>query len=104
MTRGTTPQHTFELPFSAESLEFTVTYAQVNPVTQIKTIVVKKTQNECEIADNLIKVRLSQEDTLEFEDKYAVQIQIKVKKQDGDVIASNIITTTVQKVLDEEVL
>lgn len=104
MTRGTTPHHTFELPFSVDSLEFTVTYAQVNPVTQIKTIVAKKTQNDCEITDNVIKVRLSQEDTLKFEDKYAVQIQIKVKEQDGDVIASNIITTTVQKVLDEEAL
>ena len=104
MTRGTTPHHTFELPFSVNSLEFTVTYAQINPVTQTKTIVVKKTKNDCEITGNVIKVRLSQEDTFKFDDKYAVQIQIKVKKKGGDVIASNIITTTVQKILDEEVL
>jgi hypothetical protein len=104
MTRGTTPEHKFTLPFSVENLEFTVTYAQINPVTKSKLVMIRKTQDDCNILGNVIKVKLLQEDTLKFNDNYVVNIQIKVKKQDESVVASNIISTTVQKVLDEEVL
>lgn len=104
MTKGTTPTHRFKLPFTAETLEFTVTYAQKNPHTNEKTIAAKKTNADCIVNGDTIEVSLTQEDTLKFVENRAVEIQIKAKEQDGNVIASKIMISTVKEILDEEVL
>ena len=98
MIRGTTPTHTFELPFNAADFaNYTVTYSQMNKV------VVKKEKDDCMENGNKIIVSLSQEDTLRFDENKAVEIQIKAKHSDGKVIASNIALTTAKKILDEVV-
>ena len=47
---------------------------------------------------------LSQEDTLLFDTKKAVQVQLKTLDFGGNVKASNVMITTAGKILDEEVI
>lgn len=97
--KGTTPTHTFEMPFDCENLiAFTITYAQNGAV------VLKKTKDDCSIEENVISVHLTQEDTLLFNEERGVKIQLKVMDESSEVYVSDIITTTAAEVLDDEVL
>lgn len=98
MIRGTTPTHIFRLPFSVETPKFTITYAQNDRE------IVKKTEEDCDVNGNVIELTLSQEDTLLFDEKMAVQVQIKTLDFGGNVKASNVMITTAGKILDEEVI
>ena len=61
MIRGTTPVHTFELPFdTAEIKEINIAYAH-NGV-----VVLTKEKADCSFEGNTVRVRLTQEDTLKF--------------------------------------
>lgn len=99
ITRGTTPKHTFVVPFNtSEIVKVLVVYSQ-NDIEVFH----KKTE-ECTMSDNNVIVKLSQEDTLKLRHGQKVQIQLKVLKTDGDVYVSVIIVTTVLKCLSDEVL
>ena len=98
MIRGTTPTHIFQMPFSVENLKFTITYAQEDRE------IVKKTEKDCEVSGAVIILTLSQEDTLLFDAKKAVQVQLKTLDFGGNVKASNVMITTAGKILDEEVI
>lgn len=97
--RGTTPTHTFEMPFDCEKLTaFTITYAQ-NDVP-----IVKKSKEDCTVKGATIVVRLNQEDTLKFNDERGVKIQLKIMDGASEVYVSDIIVASVGEVLDDEVL
>lgn len=99
MIRGTTPIHTFELPFLTEKIKsLSIAYAQRN------NVLVRKTEEDCSLSKNTISVMLSQEDTLKFSDNYIVEIQIKVMDENGIVDVSDIMRETPEKVLDEVIL
>lgn len=99
MIRGTTPTHNFRLPFSAEMVsKFKVIYAQDD------SVILTKENETCECDGNVIKVRLTQEETLKFDCKKAVQIQIRVLTLGGDALASNIKLVDVDKCLESEVI
>lgn len=53
--------------------------------------------------DRTIALEMTQEETASFEPGY-IHIQLKIKTQDGLVIASKVITTTIHDILEEEVL
>lgn len=97
--RGTTPTHTFEMPFDCENLTaLTITYAQND------MIVLKKSKEDCIVKGANIIVKLSQEDTLRFNDERGVKMQVKILNGVSDVYVSDIITASVGEVLDEEVI
>lgn len=99
MIRGTTPTHTFTLPFDTNLVKCVkVIYAQNDRV-----ILTKKT-DDCILSENKVKVKLTQEDTFAFDCKYTVQIQIRALALDGDSLISDIYTVSVGKCLDDEVL
>lgn len=50
-----------------------------------------------------INLKLSQEDTLYFGEG-DLEIQIRIKKDDGSAYATNIVTTTMQRILKEGVI
>ena len=98
MIRGTTPTHTFNLPFDAVLIDkLKITYAQ-NGV-----VVLTKEKADCKIDGNAVAVKLTQEDTLKF-DASRVQIQIRVLTTGGDALASDIVTKPCGEVLEEGVL
>jgi hypothetical protein len=96
---GTTPTHNFTFPFSAELFDIVeITYAQKGKV------VLQKRQEECEITDKTVTTRLTQEDTFLFSQNVPVEIQIRCVDEKGEVYASNIIFTSAEKCLSNEVL
>lgn len=99
MIRGTTPTHTFMIPFDTSRIEdLRISYAQSD-----REIIVKD-KDDCTLEGNTIKVTLSQEDTFLFDCKKTVALQVRVKTLDGTALSSEIITVKVGKCLNNEVL
>lgn len=99
MFRATTPTHTFALPFNTGQLqEIRITYQQ-NGET-----VLQKTEADCTLTENEIKVVLTQQETLLFAPDQRVHIQLRVLTTTGQVMASEIEKVSVKACLDEEVL
>lgn len=53
--------------------------------------------------DRTITVELTQEDTAAFEPGY-INLQLKIKTFDGEVLASRIVHCTINDILEEEIL
>lgn len=99
MIRGTTPTHTFELPFDTALLkEVKVIYSQDD-----KQIFCKRAK-DCELDGCFVRLRLTQEETFMLDCKKQVQIQIRVLTLNDDALATDVITVSVKKCLDDEVL
>lgn len=99
MIRGTTPTITFTLPFDVSFCSCVwVTFAQGD-----KEVLTKATDS-CTLEGNTVSVRLTQEETLSFDCKQRLQIQICVLTPGGDVVRSDIIETSVSKCLKAEVI
>ncbi len=100
MRQGTTPTHTFtDIPFSAKEIaKVRITYAQRGK------IVVEKTEEDCKFDGNTIIVKLSQEETLKFDENAFLKIQAKILTTDGESHVSDEVTLTVSEALNKEVL
>lgn len=99
MNRGTTPTHTFTIPFDTSLIkEVKIIYSQDD-----EQVFCKRTA-DCELSGTDIKTTLSQEETFMFDCKKLVQIQLRVLTNGGDSLITPIITRTVGKCLDDEVL
>lgn len=95
MIRGTTPTLAFTLPFSAENIaELYITF------TQCGKQVIEKSLDECIVESNVVKVKLTQTDTLAFSCRQA-DIQIRAKFTNGEAVASEIIQMSVERVLKD---
>lgn len=94
MRRGTTPTNTFNTSVSlAEAEVIYITYQQK------RQTVVEKTIDDITVTADALTVELTQEETLLFDDRYSVSIQIRARFPDGSAIASNIMTVPVGKIL-----
>lgn len=99
MIQGTTPKHTFKLPFDVGLIDkVQITYAQN------KTPIVTKEKAECELLENRVIVYLSQEETLKFKPNLSVQVQIRVVTTGGDAPATKIFTIPCDEILNKVVL
>lgn len=97
MTRGTTPKLTFTLPFSTEDINLLyVTFSQEDG-----QVTLEKSTQDCELEDNKIVLHLSQEDTLSLTELLPTYIQIRIKTNSGEAIASNIIKTETRRILKD---
>ena len=99
MRRGTTPTHTFTVPFGIENVaDALVVYAQSDKE------ILRKTVSHCHMEGNTLSVDLTQEETFLFNCQKKVQIQVRVLTTEGKALASDIITIDVDKCLSSEVL
>ena len=99
MIQGTTPTHQFTIPMDASSVQkVRVTYAQKDDVLLVKE------GEECRMTGNVIEVKLTQEETLLFNEFSHVQIQVRVLTTDGEALASDLIRVPCGAILDKEVL
>ena len=99
--RGTTPLHVYEdIPPEVFSVikEVKITYSQCG-----NEVLVKRT-NDCTMKDGKITTRLTQEDTFLLDCKKMVDIQLRILTESGECLKSEIMTETVGKCLDDEVL
>lgn len=101
MTRGTTPTHVFTVDpqiLSGGVSAVFITYAQNGRV------MIEKETQDVVVGENTLTVKLTQDDTLKL---YApssdteVEIQIRIKTNSGEALASNVILTTVSDVLKD---
>lgn len=99
MIRGTTPTHIFSLPFNTEIIsKCRVIYSQNDEIK------LKKETEDVTMQDNVVSLKLTQEDTFALECTKYVDVQVRVLTVDGDSLVSDIITVPVSKCLDSEVL
>lgn len=96
MRRGTTPTHVFNVDIDlTDAVEMYITYKQG---TEIK---IERELEDIEVTENTLTVKLTQEETLSFNDDNNVLIQIRAKYEDETAVASNIIFTSVSEVLKD---
>lgn len=96
---GTTPTHTFTIPFEKELItDLRITY------TQKKKKILTKQLKDVEIVGNDINITLTQEETFNFKEKEMVFVQLKIKTVDGKVFNSDLILMRVEPALDNEVI
>ena len=96
--RGTTPTHTFVLPFHVSLLDnLSVSYRQVGHT--IPRVV--KNVEECDVEENVVAVTLTQEESLSFTPGKIIEVQLKVITDGGTVLASPMYRLLVEDILDE---
>jgi hypothetical protein len=97
--RGTTPTITAEMPIDATAIkDCRLVFSQKDGASIIKKL------SDCSLIKSELTATLSQEETLQFTEDKAVQIQLKVLTTEGQVLASDIINEPCCKCLCEEVL
>ena len=97
--RGTTPTHTFTIPFEQEYVsDLKITYFQNKKQVFVKDI------NQVKISGRDINITLTQEETYLFEAGKEVLIQVKIKTKDNTVLNSDIIKMRVDASLNNEVI
>ena len=98
MIRGTTPTLKFTLPFEASKIETVyITIVQSD-------ITINKETQDCVLSESTIETTLTQEETLSLKDSYATKMQLRVKTNDGKVLASQIFDLKVEDVLYDGIL
>lgn len=99
MIRGTTPRHTFALPFDTDLVATArVIYSQNGEV------ILTKTDTDLTMSGNTIVLDLTQEDTLSFRCGRAVEVQVRVLTLDGEALASDIVKVSIGRCLENEVI
>lgn len=98
MYRGSTPTLTFTLPFSTVDIDNAyVTFAQYG------TVKIDKPLTACGCDGNKLTVKMTQEETLSLRCGCSVEMQVSVRIGEN-VMRSQIITTTVERILKETVI
>lgn len=99
MIRGTTPTHVFMLPFEAAL----VSSARVIYRQGEKEVLRKETE-DFRKEDNALRLTLAEEETLLFDCRLSVKIQLRVRTVAGQVLATKPMIVAVDECLDNEVL
>lgn len=100
MIRGTTPTLTFNLPFDVSNLKT----AYVTIKSKDKTVKVEKSLAECTAVGKSIIATLTQADTLLFEGRKNVRVQLRVLTKSDEALASNIYTVPMGEILKDGVI
>ena len=99
MIRGTTPTHTFQIPFNTNLVkEIRISYAQKD------VVVVEKSTEDCKLDGMNITVKLTQEETLRFSENVMAALQLRVLLNDGNVLATPVMRLDVGELLQDEVI
>lgn len=99
MIRGTTPTHSFTLPFDTRLLSCVrIVYAQKGNVVFVKT------GENVTLRENTIETTLTQEETLSLNCTSPVEIQVRVLTDDGTAMNSDIVLVPVSRCLENEVI
>jgi len=96
MIRGTTPTNVFTT--NVDLTTATVLYISYE---QNDIVVLEKSLSDCTVTATSVSVTLTQADTLAFAGGKKVFIQIRAKFGDGTAVASEIITTTADRIIKD---
>lgn len=99
MNIGTTPTHTFKLPFNTKVIkELKITYAQDGQIKLEKKI------QDCTLNEDEVSIKLTQEETFLFDAIKNIEVQMRILTQVGDALSSDIRIIGAKRCLDSEVL
>ena len=111
IVQGTTPLFEFEfdpedgVSLDDESLQsLVVTFKQERGACVEKKITQGVSEEDIWVEDNVLKIQLTQEDTLSFREDKIVEIQLKILSKNGNVSLSDTYHALIQKALNKEVL
>ena len=94
--RGTTPIHTFQLPFSAENVaKAKVAYKEGN------NLLFKKNTTDCKMEANSIIVALTREETIKFPDNTIIKVQLEIETKAGESLKTDVYKLWSSELLDE---
>lgn len=97
--RGTTPTHRYTLPFDESMVRnLRIIYTQGGEKKFVKTL------NDCTWEGNTVVVKLTQENTLSFDEMNLVEIQIRALTHEGDAPKSRVIQVNPGRCLEDEVM
>lgn len=102
MIRGTTPTLEFVLPIETNAIISAEVMVQY--VDKHKEITITKTLDECNVGDNTITARLTQEETLKLPAPSTVDVQLRVLTDDGTALATEVKKVSVKRLLKESVI
>lgn len=103
MYRGTTPTINL-ITTSIEDLNYIDISDLYVTFMQNEVLIIEKTLSDVTLNLNTISMTLTQEETLLFDFKKTVNIQVRIKCGDNCAICSNIVNTTFDKILKEGVI
>lgn len=99
MKMGSTPTHTFTVPYEASSIrKIRVSYGQNGKE------LVCKSESDCVLEEGILSCTLTQRDTLQFDHRKPLEIQVKILLNTGDVFLSDLIICDVEYALCREIL
>jgi NAD-dependent DNA ligase len=97
--QGTTPTHTFNLPFDVSTLKvISIAYGQKTDVLFVKRL------EDMTVDGSTVRVTLTQKDTLKMDPRRDVEIQVRVVTHNDEALASDIFTVPIDRVIECEVL
>ena len=99
MPIGTNPWYIYKLPFDTSEVD----KARLL-IKQRDGLKIKMTEKEAVMEGNVIRFRLSQEDTFRLNAKLPAERQLRIKTKAGDLFKTKPIICAVNNCLDEEVL
>lgn len=99
MPVGTNPWYIYKLPFDTSEVD----KARLL-IKQRDGLKIKMTEKDAVMDGNVIRFRLSQEDTFRLDAKLSAERQLRIKTKAGDLFKTKPITYAVNKCLDAEVL
>ena len=103
MIQGTTPVIQFTLPIETSTLKSAEVMVQY--VDNNKEVTIVRTLDECDVGENTILARLTQEETLQLPAPSSVSVQLRVLTVDDDVaMASVAVPVSVKRLLKEGVI
>lgn len=95
MVRGTTATNSFKIPIPADMIKaIELNYEQGGTL-----VLCKDKLEDFTFTDDRAVIELTQEDTLRFNDKQTVEIQMRILTTEDKVIASRVTVTTVHRLL-----
>ena len=99
MPVGTNPWYIYKLPFDTSE----VAKARLL-IKQRDGLKIRMTETDAVMAGNVIRFRLSQEDTFRLNAQLPAERQLRIKTKAGDLFKTKPITYSVNRCLDTEVL
>lgn len=99
ITPGTTPEHIFKLPIPVDNVKSIRIFYTVD-----SNVVLKKETNDITLAGELIRLTLTQEDTLKLRGATKVVIQVQCLSSDNNAFMSYPFYVAVGKSAASEVL
>lgn len=99
MPIGTNPWYIWKLPFDTGQ----VAKARLL-IKQRDGLKIKKTEKDAEMVDNVIRFRLTQEETFRLNAKLPAERQLRIKTKAGDLFKTKPVTYSINECLDKEVL